>query len=228
MTEKQKKKLTPRQQEILDWIRGFIQEYHMPPTVREIGRAYNMKSSSVFGHLKAIERKGYLKRGDMGARSLILLDQETESGDEELAEDFPFAEPFEYEDDSDSERTPIVGRVAAGEPILAVENIVGYVKVEAKIARPGRCFALEVTGDSMVDAGINEGDLLIVRQQPVAESGDIVVALLDEEATVKRLLIRDAEIELRPANPKYDPIMIGPDDDLRICGKVVAVKRTAH
>jgi len=227
MTEKQRKKLTPRQQEILDWIKGFIQEYQMPPTVREIGRAYNMKSSSVFGHLKAIERKGYLKRGDMGARSLILLDQETEYGDEEFTEDFPYAdEP--YEDATDSERTPIVGRIAAGEPILAGENIVGYVKVDAKIASSGRCFALEVTGDSMVEAGINEGDLVIVRQQPVAESGDIVIALLDEEATVKRLFIRDARIELRPANPKYQPVVIGPDDDLRICGKVVAVKRTAH
>ncbi|MEX0999708.1 MAG: S24 family peptidase [Thermodesulfobacteriota bacterium] len=85
-----------------------------------------------------------------------------------------------------------------------------------------------MAGEKVADIEANEGDLLIVRQQPVAESGDIVVALLYEEATVKRLFIREARIELRPANPKYKPVMIGPDDDLRICGKVVAVKRTAH
>ena len=119
---------------------------------------------------------------------------------------------------------PIVGRVAAGQPILAEENIVGEVLVEGGIARSGRCFALEVTGDSMVDAGIRERDLVVVREQAVAENGDIVVALLEDEATVKRLFIRDEKIELRPENPNHRPIPVGPDDGLRILGKVVAVK----
>jgi repressor LexA len=132
----------------------------------------------------------------------------------------------EPEDDiPDLVAVPIVGRVAAGQPILAEENIVGEVLVEGGIARAGRCFALEVTGDSMVDAGIRERDLVVVRQQPVAENGDIVVALLEDEATVKRLFIRDERIELRPENPNHRPIPVGPDDGLRILGKVVAVRR---
>ncbi len=117
---------------------------------------------------------------------------------------------------------PIVGRVAAGPPILADENIIGEVLVDSRVARHGRCFALEVQGDSMIDADIDDGDLVVVRQQPLAESGDIVVALLGEEATVKRLYIRDETIELRPENTSHRPITVGPEDELRILGKVVA------
>ena len=120
---------------------------------------------------------------------------------------------------------PIVGRVAAGEPILAEENVVGEVLVDRRAARSGRCFALEVQGDSMIDANICDKDLIVVREQPVAESGDIVVALLEDEATVKRLFIREERIELRPENQEHDPMPIGPDDGLRIVGKVVAVSR---
>ena len=120
---------------------------------------------------------------------------------------------------------PIVGTIAAGEPILAEENVVGEVLVDSRAARSGRCFALEVQGDSMIGAGIHDKDLVVVREQPVAESGDIVVALLDQDATVKRLFIRDERIELRPENPELRPMPIGPDDGLRIVGKVVAVSR---
>jgi repressor LexA len=151
-------------------------------------------------------RKGYLKREPRKARGIAII--------REPEDDVP-----------DLVAVPIVGRVAAGQPILAEENIVGEVLVEGGIARSGRCFALEVTGDSMVDAGIRERDLVVVREQAVAENGDIVVALLEDEATVKRLFIRDERIELRPENPKYRPIPVGPDDGLRILGKVVAVRR---
>jgi repressor LexA len=113
--------------------------------------------------------------------------------------------------------------VAAGVPILAVENQIGEILVEARVAR-GSCFALQVSGDSMIDARIGDGDLVIVRRQPVAENGDIVVALLGEEATVKRLYVADSVIELRPANANYQPIRVGPNDDLRILGKVLAVR----
>jgi repressor LexA len=119
---------------------------------------------------------------------------------------------------------PVVGQVAAGQPLFAEENIVGEIFVEDRIARSGRCFALEIAGDSMVGAGINNQDFVVVRQQPVAESGDIVVALLGDEATVKRLYIRDEIIELRPENPKLRPISVGPENELRILGKVVAVR----
>ncbi|MBF0186252.1 MAG: repressor LexA, partial [Magnetococcales bacterium] len=108
----------------------------------------------------------------------------------------------------------------------AVENIIGEISVSSSDVR-GNCFALEVVGDSMIDANINEGDYLIVRQQPVAENGDIVVALLDDEATVKRFFMFDDHIELRPANPKYKPIRVGPQNVVYIIGKVVAVTAKA-
>jgi repressor LexA len=122
---------------------------------------------------------------------------------------------------------PIVGEVAAGQPILAEENIIGEVLVESRLARSGRFFALEINGDSMVDAGINDRDLVVVRQQPVAENGDIIVALIDDEATVKRLRIREERIELRPENLSYRAILVGPEDNLQILGKVVSTIRTS-
>ena len=115
--------------------------------------------------------------------------------------------------------------VAAGCPILAEENITGQVLVESDVVRSGQHFALRAVGDSMVGAGINDGDLIIVRQQPIAEDGDIVVALLNNEATVKRLKIKDELIELVPENPEVRKIRIRPEDDLRVLGKVVGWKR---
>jgi repressor LexA len=119
---------------------------------------------------------------------------------------------------------PILGQVPAGTPLLAAENVVGELLVDARTAR-GRCFALEVQGDSMIDADIQDGDYVIVRQQQLAESGEIVVAMLKDEATVKRLRLTAEAIELRPENRRFSPIPIGPDDDLRILGKVVAIHR---
>ena len=157
-------------------------------------------------------RKGCLKREPKKARGLV------------LARDFTIAEDADAAA-LDRVAVPIVGRVAAGPPLLAEENIVGAVQVERKTVGASACFALEVSGDSMQGAGISDGDLVIVRRQPLAERGDIVVALLDDEATVKRLFIRDQKIELRPENPKFQALPVGPDDGFSILGKVVAVKR---
>jgi hypothetical protein len=121
---------------------------------------------------------------------------------------------------------PVVGMVAAGRSILAEENITGQVLVESDVVRSGQHFALRAVGDSMIGAGINDGDLIIVRQQPIAEDGDIVVALLNNEATVKRLKIKDELIELVPENPEVRKIRIRPEDDLRVLGKVVGWKRS--
>jgi repressor LexA len=118
------------------------------------------------------------------------------------------------------------GQVEAGPAMLAEENRLGELLVDQTIASRGRCFALRVSGDSMVGAGMNDGDVVICRQQPVAESGEIVVALLGEEATVKRLYIHGDRIELRPENKRYKPIVIGPDDNLSILGKVVAARQS--
>ena len=162
---------------------------------------------SLRDQITQLVRKGYVRRESRKARGLTVLREPT---DEVL----------------ELRAVPIVGRVAAGQPILAEENIVGEVLVDSRAIRSGRCFALEVRGDSMIGAGIRDQDLVVVRQQPVAESGDIVVALLDQDATIKRLFIRDERIELRPENPKFQALLIGPDDGLRILGKVVAVSRS--
>ncbi len=198
--------ITDTQRNTLNKIRLFMNRRGFPPTMKELADILGISHASAHGQVTQLVRKGYLKREPRKARSLAIVRE---------SEDTP---PI-------MTAVPIVGRVAAGQPILAAENIVGEIMVEGRITRLGRCFALEVTGDSMVDAGIREHDLVVVRQQAVAESGDIVVALLEDEATVKRLFIRDERIELRPENPKHQPIPVGPDDGLRILGKVVAVRR---
>jgi len=198
--------ITDTQINTLKEIRRFTNQRGFPPTMKELADTLGISHASAHGQVNQLVRKGYLKREARKARGLAIV-REPEDTISVMA------------------AVPIVGRVAAGRPILAVENIVGEIMVEGRIAQSGRCFALEVAGDSMVNAGIKERDLVVVREQPVAENGDIVVAMLDEEATVKRLFIRDEKIELRPENPKHRPIPVGPDDGLRILGKVVAVTR---
>jgi repressor LexA len=193
------------QRSTLKEIRRFTNQRGFPPTMKELADILGISHASAHGQVNQLVRKGYLKREPRKARGIAIV--------RELEDLVP-----------DLVAVPIVGLVAAGRPILAEENIIGEVLVEGRIARSGRCFALEVTGDSMVNAGIREHDLVVVRQQPVAENGDIVVAMLENEATVKRLFIREEKIELRPENPKHRPIPVGPDDELRILGKVVAVR----
>lgn len=197
--------ITDTQINALKEIRRFTNHRGFPPTIKELADILGISHASAHGQVNQLVRKGYLKREARKARSLAIVREPEDTLSVMIA-------------------VPIVGRVAAGRPILAVENIVGEIMVEGRIARSGRCFALEVAGDSMVNAGIRERDLVVVREQPVAENGDIVVALLEDEATVKRLFIRDEKIELRPENPKHRPIPVGPDDGLRILGKVIAVR----
>lgn len=197
--------ITDAQTRTLKAIRKFVDQRGFPPTSAELGEMLNITNASAHDQISQLVRKGYLKREPGKARGLTIVREP--------------ASPM-----LGLVSVPIIGRVAAGLPILADENVVGEVLVESSVVSGGRFFALEVQGDSMKGGGINEGDTLIVRQQPVSESGDIVVALLEDEATVKRLYIRDDQIELRPENPRYKPIPIGADDDLRIVGKVVAVR----
>lgn len=208
------KKLTERQQTVLETIRVWIRQRGYPPTIRELGKLLGIKSlRGVTAHLDAIAKKGFLKR-EAKARSISLMDLLT---------------PFEQ-----ALRVPIVGRIRAGEPVLAQENVDGHLVVDggwlgaaASTSRPDELqhFALKVQGDSMINAGIFEGDYVIVRQQPVAESGDIVVALLNDEATVKRLVKEREEVRLQPEHPTLSPIIVTPDQRLAILGKVVAVFR---
>jgi repressor LexA len=177
----------------------------MPPTVREIGNAFGIKSSSVFDLLSALERKGHLRRRDRGARSLVVI------GGEKRTE-------------THTVEVPIIGRIAAGGPIEAIEDLRGSVAVGPDMARGDNVFALKVAGDSMVDAGILDGDYVIVRQQETANDGDIVVALIGDDATLKRFFREKDGVRLDPANPRMSPIHVR-SGEFRIQGKVVGVLR---
>ena len=200
---------TEHQLRTLRAIQQHIDEHGIPPTTAELSSTLNLRRSTIQDQIDQLIRKGYLSRENGRARGVSVQQQPDEV----------FGTFFSI---------PIVGEVAAGVPILAQENVVGEILVESQALRGGKHFALEVKGLSMLDAGIEPGDLIIVRQQQSAESGDIVVAMTDGEATVKRLRIADDGIELRPENDDFEPIVIGPQDQLSIVGKVVAVRRKAQ
>ena len=202
-------RLTARQQQVLEGIHGILREKGYPPTVREIGARLGLRSScTVQRHLEALERKGYIKRDRTKARSVEIIQ----------APD-PTMIPVPMVP------VPVLGTVAAGQPMLAVENIEEVFPLPRDIVKDAQCFMLAVKGDSMIEAGIFDGDYVVVRQQPYAENGDIVVALLEDEATVKYFRRRRNHIYLEPANRKMEPI---PGDDVQIIGKVVmSIRRYA-
>jgi len=200
--------LTPRQRQILEFIKREVQQRGYPPSVREIGQAVGLNSSStVHGHLAKLEAKGYIRRDPTKPRAIELLDGQARA----LRSEIVYA--------------PVVGRVTAGEPILAVENIESYFPLPKEFAGAGEVFLLEVRGDSMRNAGILDGDYVVVRQQPDAVNGDIVVALIGEEATVKRFFRENGHIRLQPENEAYEPII---GTDIQVLGKVIGVYRKLH
>jgi len=200
-------RLTRRQEQILDFIRSEIHRKGYPPSVREIGEAVGLSSSStVHAHLAALERHGYIRRDPTKPRALEVLDfRDTERG----------------VDPRSVTAVPLVGAVAAGQPILAAENIEATLPLPAEFAGDST-FVLRVRGDSMVEAGILDGDYVVVRQQQTADNGDIVVALVEDEATVKRFYRESDRIRLQPENRAMEPIYVR---DARILGKVVALFR---
>jgi repressor LexA len=199
--------LTDRQREILTFIQQFKNETGYPPTLREIGKKFGI--SSTFGvkrHLDALEKKGYLIIESNSSRAISILNEEKNSQLEN--------------------QIPVIGRVAAGSPILAIENIEGNIVVDPSFKKNGgESFALKVKGDSMMNAGIFEGDLVIVNQSSTAASGDIVVALINNEATVKTFKQKNDKIFLIPENDKYSIIEIKETDEFSLVGKVVGVIR---
>ncbi|MEW6723596.1 MAG: transcriptional repressor LexA [Bacillota bacterium] len=198
--------LTKRQRQILAFIKEKIASKGYPPSVREIGEAIGLSSSStVHGHLARLEEKGYIRRDATKPRALEVL------GDE--GNITPLRRVV---------NVPLVGRVTAGEPILAVENIEDVFPLPANLVRDEDSFLLEVKGDSMIEAGILDGDLVIVRPQSTASNGDIVVALLGEEATVKRFYRERDHIRLQPENSRLDPIVV---TEVQILGRVVGLFR---
>lgn len=198
--------LTDRQRQVLEHIATSIRRSGIVPSVREIGSALGMRSpSTVHQHLTALERKGYIKRAGDRMRVLEVLDRRMVPNGENVA------------------HLPLVGRVSAGVPLLADENVEEMIPVPRRMVgwQDDNCFLLTVRGDSMINAGIQSGDLVIVRSQPAAEAGEIVVALLGEEATVKRLLYDGGRPYLKPENPQYAPIF----EAFEIIGKVVGLMR---
>ncbi len=210
--------LTARQEQTLDFIRKSIEERGYPPTLREIGEYMGIRSTNgVNDHLRALERKGYLRREDMKSRALKLV-----SGMGTPAGIVP------KPDDEDMVEVRILGRVAAGLPLLAEENVIDTVRVDRMLVRGGReVFGLRVTGDSMIEAGIMSGDYIFVKKQSTAERGDIVVALIGDEATVKHFFPERDYVRFQPANSQMAPILVRASDfkSTMLLGKVVGVYR---
>jgi repressor LexA len=202
--------LSPVQSKILKFITETIQEHDRAPTIREIGERFGIASTNgVRYHLSVLEERGYIKRRKAISRGIEWREHHAR----------PLGRTGVTE-------IPLVGRVAAGRPILAVENIEGVIAVDEMIARSKDSFALRVTGDSMRGAGILDGDVVIVNPQPTARDGDIIVALIDDEATVKTYISQRGKVILRPENPAHDDIVLdGESGDLRVLGKVVGLMR---
>ncbi len=203
-------RLTQRQQEVLTFIRMFSQRHGVPPTVREIGGRFHVTPRAAFDHLRALERKGYLRRRTTSgrtSRALTLAERPTAARE-----------------------IPILGRIAAGMPLQSEENREGTLPLAADWfgGRPDELFSLRVRGDSMVNAHIVDGDVVVVRRQEHAQPGDIVVALVDGEATVKRFAQDGQAVVLKPEHPTLPPIVVRPDEhEVRILGKVVGLVRGA-
>jgi repressor LexA len=209
-------RLTHRQEEILNLLSEFTAENGYPPSVREIGTVLGLSSAStVHSHLGALEAKGYIKREGSGARAIVILRN---------ADGSPVS--AELPDPSPPMRVitlPMLGQIAAGQPILAEGNVEETVPMPSQLIGDSGSFMLTVRGDSMIEAGILDGDYVVVREQSSAENGDIVVALLEDEATVKTFYRESSRIRLQPENPTMEPIYT---TDVMILGKVIALLRT--
>ncbi|WP_435872050.1 transcriptional repressor LexA [Kitasatospora griseola] len=205
--------LTERQRRVVEVIRDSVQRRGYPPSMREIGQAVGLSSTSSVAHqLKALERKGHLAADPHRPRAYRLSSRPTGTAYESSA----------GQDRRPLSHVPLVGRIAAGGPILAEQAVEDVFPLPRQLVGEGELFALTVRGDSMIDAAICDGDWVTVRRQPVAENGDIVAAMIDGEATVKRLKREDGKTWLMPHNLAYEPI---PGDNATILGKVVAVLR---
>ena len=197
--------ITPKQKEILEYIKDQILTRGFPPAVREICEAVNLKStSSVHSHLETLEKNGYIRRDPTKPRAIEILDDNFNLTRREMV------------------NIPIIGRVAAGEPLLAEQNIEDYFPIPVEYMPNKQTFMLQVQGESMINAGILSGDYVIVEQTPSAENGEQVVALIEDGATVKTFYREEGIIRLQPENDAYDPIFLS---DVTILGKVIGVIR---
>jgi repressor LexA len=200
------KDLTERQREILTFISGFIAKYKYPPTIREVADHFSMSVKGAYDHVTALHKKGKIKHGNKRSRTMSLTNQEAETGEGEFV------------------KIPILGTVAAGRPILSEENYEGAMPVHSSLLKKkANYFVLRVRGDSMIQAGIMDGDLAIIEKKESAQNGDIIVAVVDEAVTLKRFFRESARIRLQAENPAYLPIY---SQDVRIIGKLAGVYRS--
>ncbi len=198
-------KISPKQMEILEYIKEVTLKRTYPPTVREIGEAVHLKStSSVHSHLETLEKNGYIRRDPTKPRAIEIVDDAFALTRREMVQ------------------VPVIGTVAAGLPILASENIEGYFPFPAEMLPNADTYMLHVKGDSMVNAGIFDGDQVLCTAASTADNGEIVVALLDDSATVKRFYKEDGHFRLQPENDYMDPIIV---DDVQVIGKVIGLFR---
>lgn len=198
-------KITPKQREILEYIKAQILERGFPPAVRDICEAVNLKStSSVHSHLETLEKNGYIRRDPTKPRAIEILDDTFNLTRRELT------------------NVPLIGRVAAGEPLLAQENIENYFPIPVELLPNNTTFLLTVKGESMINAGILDGDMILVEEKHTASNGEMVVALIEDSATVKTFYKEEGIIRLQPENDEMEPIMVR---DVMILGKVIGVIR---
>lgn len=201
-------KITQKQSEILEYMKNEILNRGFPPSVREICEAVHLKStSSVHSHLETLEKKGYIRRDPTKPRAIEIVDDNFNLVRRETV------------------NVPIIGKVSAGQPLLAVENIDGYFPIPSEYMPNNKTFMLVVQGDSMINAGIFNGDYVIVEQQQTAENGQKVVALVEDSATVKTFYKEDGHIRLQPENDTMEPIIVEQDQFFQILGKVIGVFR---
>ncbi len=197
--------LTPRQEEILNFIKTEVFSKGYPPSVREIGKSVGLSSSStVHAHLSQLEKKGYIRKDPTKPRAIELLEDQ------------------DYLTSRDISSVPVVGNVTAGQPILAEENIVEYYPLPKEFVRGKTVFILTVEGESMIKAGIMDGDYAIVQQQSTANNGEIIVALIEDEATIKRFYKEKDHFRLQPENDFYEPIIT---KEVKILGKIIGLFR---
>jgi repressor LexA len=218
--------LTARQSNILDFLAKFLDDHGYPPTVRETGAFFGIKSTNgVSDHLRALERKGYISRSDGQSRGLTILKGADGRVSTRRA---PLGAGSDASNTDSFIDVPILGRVAAGVPLMAVRNIDDHLRIDPAMVQGRRdVFGLRVAGDSMIEAGILDGDLVFVHERPTADNGQIVIAMIDEEVTVKRYFRELSGIRLQPENRSMKPIFIDRDDPdgCTIVGEVVGVFR---
>jgi len=208
MILKERKELTEAQEKLFNSIAEFISKNGFPPTSRELGNILGITSTSVYEQLERLETKGFIKRKKRTARSIEII-RETNS-DTTTSQNIRLI------------KIPVIGTIAAGQPIFAYENVEDEIYVDESSVGKGRFFALKIKGESMINAGINNGDLVIIRRQPLVEPGEIVAALIDDDATLKRLRITKGRVFLDPENEAFEPIEVTYRDDFKILGKLVS------